>query len=1086
MNKVLLAAGFYFDALETSPKFETIDILDKINDEQNDDCPVEIQDLLLKARNYFGEETRIKYEEQILPCLDYVRLVLRKRYGEPVERLAIQAHLLTADVVEENLKSPTEKLKEELEQLPKQLREILQNKEIDEKSGPPNIRKISDHLIDNIIKQIRLVKDFCRLEDDAQNYIKTVVENLKLNRNDEFNKNPVLIQTQILLRFLNTEEPKILKEAESRCLIEATDEGIVTSVYELMIKYWLPSLFENQTYYKPVDLTPFARNQILDFVSKLGNEKFQKAASLAATLNEIGQKRRCVLSFISEGKQILERQKNIDGILKSLNTNQYIFDHKKMIDDLNIQHQFLFPKKVSLHEQERKIQDYYDNCVQKISWDFLQKIKSDCSNKFLYLINIDPASALADLLSELGKLKSYIAENLDRKKRCLSENENLSYLRQKNRTQIEKIEIQRKHLPDSNIEGFSVPNLSELKNKDLNQIRVNNLCSLDQIQKVLLKIAEFKNERFIGGFVGSLSGKNKEVRFFKESSLDVINAIWFPAFFVLEKKCADLSEKATLLAIEETVNQLKKPLERELDIAEKIMHERELVDGFILSIAPQEYSEITRLDLNQIQWTQTVSQIFVRLMKKFKSEIDLCDQIETLGRHATIISQLIVEGESLAKINKEKAIEQVVSQSEICTIAFCKSATDFVSGEIDGYLLHWRLKQSSGKTAVIPFTQNKGAITNLLVTSDNKHTVISGLNGVVAIFNLETGDFVNSIQASQKAVLSLSITPDNHLLITGAEDGSINLWRFPSLEHKGTLVGHEGEVTCLSTFAKGEMLASGEANNDPSLSTVMLWSLKDKALVKKLKGHSGKIVNLAVSGDDKILASGEVFQDSEKRIFSKILLWDLEAYRMKDVLELDQVRISSLIFSKRTYNLLSATNSSQYTSEIIIWDAARGVPKIKLEGQISNIRAIAMDADEKVLAFTTSNIVYCYHGLANLLIDEPKAKVKVEDYLNAKRKLEQLTQTNQLKTSDSKINVYNTGQVFKATTIQELEREIESMSIQSLEFNVHEGNLAWHVRTILNKPRLATILVNLGLNVLIGETLRKMLLIELHNWRNNA
>src|SRR5688572_13041696 len=68
------------------------------------------------------------------------------------------------------------------------------------------------------------------------------------------------------------------------------------------------------------------------------------------------------------------------------------------------------------------------------------------------------------------------------------------------------------------------------------------------------------------------------------------------------------------------------------------------------------------------------------------------------------------------------------------------------------------------------------------------------------------------------AVVTVAISPDSNLLVTGSRDKSIKLWEISTGREIRSLLGHEMTVTCLDFSSDGKFIISG--SNDK---TIRIW-----------------------------------------------------------------------------------------------------------------------------------------------------------------------------------------------------------------------------------------------------------------------
>lgn len=189
---------------------------------------------------------------------------------------------------------------------------------------------------------------------------------------------------------------------------------------------------------------------------------------------------------------------------------------------------------------------------------------------------------------------------------------------------------------------------------------------------------------------------------------------------------------------------------------------------------------------------------------------------------------------------------------------FIQNGQTLITSSEDAALRVWRWQ--SGECKVLQGHKEQVRGFSLLPSLPSESTLLSwSFDGTVKVWDLETGQKLQDIDAHRGAILSCHVSPDGSLFTTTSADKTAKVWRCGTWDHVHTLTGHSECVRSCRFSWDGRRIATGDDNGE-----IRLWSVKDGSLLKicSREGkdgmdslHGGWVTDLHFSSDNSLLVS---------------------------------------------------------------------------------------------------------------------------------------------------------------------------------------------------------------------------------------
>ncbi len=276
------------------------------------------------------------------------------------------------------------------------------------------------------------------------------------------------------------------------------------------------------------------------------------------------------------------------------------------------------------------------------------------------------------------------------------------------------------------------------------------------------------------------------------------------------------------------------------------------------------------------------------------------------------------------------------------SIAYAADGKRFVTGGWDGLVRLWNIE--TGKVEKeIPYG---GRYVHAVAISPNGKMVAAGGNdkaGFVKVWNLETGELVQSLKEHKDSVVSVAFSKNNRQLLTASYDKTARLWDLTNGKH-GVLQGHHWWVWSARFSPQEDRIATASQDG-----TVIVWNAATGEPGPPFTGHTGPVYSASFSPDGKQVVSGGYD--------NRVLLW-----RPEDVQPFDYAKhiagkqnpppkfraleghggpVRTVQYSRDGRFLLSGS----YDNSIKLWDAVAGKVLKTLRGHAGRVQACDFSPD---------------------------------------------------------------------------------------------------------------------------------------------
>jgi len=819
VRRELLEAGFYFDALDMSPRMSNKSIISNILDirrrYRNDK---EMEHLLLKAQSYLTKE-REKYEGEILPCMDYIRLLLRKKYGNEVEEAVIKYKLLNLEEIIEKIERKIGTLKDILGV------ELRQNelKDIRDKLLQEILKDICDKLLQEKVDLLYTFKELKKLKPKIDTYIRDVLNFLSgiLHRRsyteieESIRETPFFIVVrklydllQKLINDIEQREKKIREEVEKEISELIRDIGMLIAIYDATdFNFKIEALkILSRLGYPFNELIPLDNLQLLSTLINakkllLSEKERIIEKNVELRIAELKEKKRKLEKLLDTGKKFANS-------INKLNLQTGALEYVKLVNELSFEEpkfQSIQPILIPPSNWEKEVKDYIKEVKSEIP-----TLAVDESNVF---------DSLCEIISSLKNLKMNIQNEIEQK-------------------------------------GTSI---IEQADEELSSICSKISETISKIDNLLQELSQLKASRFLGGLLGFLFGKNKKVSIIKGKTLDIVKQFSEDSYQHLKEVFENLSERKVISIIDAELRKLKSKLEAELDEINRLKSLR-AKEKKVANLIDEGERLLDASCLHKKLDGMGRDAVWITLNQKVKQKLASGD----LNGNICVFDLSTTGTEPVMTVNHGAVVNSLVIIPDYNLLA---------SAGQDGNIVLFDLN-SGERVKSVQASEKEGGL-HIILTQNEKSLISGGADGVIRLWKLPQLEIEYELRGHEREITCLSLTADGKKLVS-SDISTVIIWDLKERKIIKKLKGHIGLITCLAISSDNRILAVGEAS---PASKIILWDLEKCRMIDVLDGHQESVEWLMFGKDDNMLISRDGIGNTDNSKFSDIIIWNLSTGR---------------------------------------------------------------------------------------------------------------------------------------------------------------------------------------------------------------
>ena len=254
------------------------------------------------------------------------------------------------------------------------------------------------------------------------------------------------------------------------------------------------------------------------------------------------------------------------------------------------------------------------------------------------------------------------------------------------------------------------------------------------------------------------------------------------------------------------------------------------------------------------------------------------------------------------------------------------------------------IRNAEGEVLRSVETHGRYYVQHLAFSPDGRQLAVARIDGVIAIWDPDTGELIRELKKHNKSVLSLAFTPDGSKLVTGSVNSQAFVWDVATGELLWSLEGHGGGIYAVDCSPNGKLIATASVDK-----VLQLWDASTGQRVLSAKFADGgsqrfqakRIMSIKFSPD-----SNQIFAGT---IAGLIFCFDCETGLEQSRFFGNSTSITTMTFSPDGSRLVTASSDQM----IRIWDPETYEELRALNGHTRYIEDLCFNRDGSKLYSTS-------------------------------------------------------------------------------------------------------------------------------------